>query len=82
MIEKQSKLTNKKYFLQKVAKIISVFSVIAAIANSIYLLTITDNDGLKLTLGVVAFFFSAMSVVLYAIASANLPDLSIRSDKE
>jgi len=76
------KLTNKKYFLQKVAKVISIFSVIAAIGSIGYVLLANPSDGLKLTFGVVAFFFSAMSVVLFAIGNANLPDLSIKLKKD
>ncbi len=73
-------LTTKKYLLQKIAKFISILCIIVAFLIGGYLLFFNDSDALQLTLGVVAFFFSAMAVVLFAIGTANLPDLSISHD--
>jgi len=74
------KLTNKKYLLQKIAKVMSIISLLIAISIGFYLLVMGHNKDLQLTLGVVAFFFSSMAVVLYAIAVTNLPDLSLKQD--
>jgi len=74
-------LTSKKYLLQKIAKVISIISLLAAAGTGIYILFLTpEQQELTLTLGVVAFFFASMAVVLYAIAAANLPDLSLTNN--
>jgi CHASE2 domain-containing sensor protein len=74
-------LTNKKYLLQKIAKVISIMSLLAAAGTGVYILFLTpEQQELTLTLGVVAFFFASMAVVLYAIAAANLPDLSLKDN--
>lgn len=73
-------LTTKKYLIQKIAKVLSVISIIAALVTVTYIFVFSNNEELKLTLGVVAFFFSSMAVVLYAIAVANLPDLSLKKE--
>jgi DMSO/TMAO reductase YedYZ heme-binding membrane subunit len=80
--EQQKVLTTKKYLLQKIAKILSIICIIVAVCTGIYLFTLPNEGVLKSTLGVVAFFFSTMGAVFYAIASANLPDLSIKSDEK
>lgn len=74
-------LTSKKYLLQKIAKVISIMSLLAAVGTGLYILFLTpEQQELTLTLGVVAFFFASMAVVLYAIAAANLPDLSLKNN--
>ena len=73
-------LTTKKYLLQKIAKFMSFVCIIVAFVIGGYLLFFNHSDTLQLTLGVIAFFFSAMGVVLFAIGTTNLPDLSISHD--
>ncbi|MBL4911161.1 MAG: hypothetical protein JKX78_14245 [Alteromonadaceae bacterium] len=73
-------LTTKKYLLQKIAKVISIISLLTAVGTGLYTFFLTsEQQGLTLTLGVIAFFFASMAVVLYTISAVNLPDLSLKN---
>ncbi len=81
MNDDQPILNSKKYFLQKIAKVMSMISLAIALCTGMYLFLLVEDETLKLTLGVVAFFFATVGAVFYTIAVVNLPDLSMAPKK-
>jgi ABC-type multidrug transport system fused ATPase/permease subunit len=75
-------LNNKKHFLQKIAKVIAMVSLVIAVLAGGYLVTIEENDKvLKASVGAIAFFCFTLGLVLKAISAANLPNLTLTNKK-
>ncbi|SEK88271.1 hypothetical protein SAMN05216262_103203 [Colwellia chukchiensis] len=73
----------QKHILQRLAKVVSIVSIIAAFICAGYLLTLNDTDDkvMKAFFGSISFFCFTMGLVLHSIGSANLPDLTVPQDK-
>ncbi len=71
----------KRHFLQKIAKVFSIITLIVAFVSAGYLFTLNDETekALKAGVGAIAFFCFTIGLVLHAIASASLPNLQINS---
>lgn len=69
----------KKRKLQKIATVISYFSILTAIACAVFLMMIdTEEKVMRASLGATSFFFFMVGLVLHTIGSSDLPDLTIK----
>jgi len=75
--------SEKRHFLQKIAKISGLIALIVAFISAGYLFTLNDDTekALKAGVGAIAFFCFTVGLVLHAIGSASLPNLRVNQHK-
>lgn len=84
MSSQQLTQRKNKHILQRTAKVVAIISIISAFISGIYLITIMEGDDkiMQSFYGAISFFCFMMGLVLQSIGNANLPDLTVPTDKE
>lgn len=83
MSEENLTQRKNKHILQRIAKVVGVFSIIVALLCAGYLVTLVDSEDkvMKAFYGSISFFCFMVGLVLQSIGNANLPDLTVPKDK-
>lgn len=83
MSEENLTQRKNKHILQRISKVVGVFSIIVALLCAGYLVTLVDSEDkvMKAFYGSISFFCFMVGLVLQSIGNANLPDLTVPKDK-